>query len=65
MMTTCPKGENSTGVSRTIRPVTHTADVAVKKPSTTDTEKPGAEATGSESRTPPATIRPKTLAASS
>ncbi len=53
MMTIWPKGEKYVAVSTTIRPVTQTADVAVKKASTRERSLPGWTAMGSESRIVP------------
>lgn len=65
MMTTWPNVENSTGVSRTIRPVTHTADVEVKKASMSEIEYPDADAAGNHNRNAPPVIRRKMWSESS
>jgi hypothetical protein len=51
--TTCPKGENTVGVSTTTRPVTHVALTDVKAASIHDSETPRAEEMGSSSSSVP------------
>ena len=46
MSTTWPNGDQKSGVSTTMRPVTHTAEVEVKKASSGETRRPGAADSG-------------------
>src|SRR3990172_4994328 len=55
-MITCPKREKSKGVSFTISPVTHTAEVEVKRASIQRRDFPGGTAKGRERSTVPARI---------
>jgi len=48
-MTACPKGDQYDAVSTVVRPVTHTADTAVKSTSTKGADSSEAEAIGSMS----------------
>jgi hypothetical protein len=55
-MTTWPNGLQWVAVSTTTRPVTHTADVAVKRAVTGSAGRPGAREIGSHSRSVPIPI---------
>ena len=65
MMTTWPNTEKSAGVSSVMRPVTQTADTAVKSASTAEIARPSAADTGSRSKMAPTRMRPAMLKASS
>ena len=57
-MTPSPNPDQAPAVSTTIKPVTHTADVAVNKAVTISTCSPLADATGNANSTVPTTTAP-------